>query len=417
MGRNYLQIFIGFLFCVSFSGVSFSSENSLETLNFESALKLAFDQNPKMIEARKAIDVSRGDLLSGRTFRNPEVELEIDSSDSRLNSFEIKQPLAPIGVRFLASQIASGQVQIQKQSLRLAWASVYVQVRETYSNVVLDIKELQLAEDNLNAMRQFFGRVQERYQSGQALKNDFQRAKIELLQAQHDYLAAEKDLKTDKARLNLALGRPIETAFEVHEKLAEEDFRSSFEYIKSIALVNHPDIKIAELELKSRKENLSKEKLTRLPSYFVGFKGTDEEQGEDDYAILAGFSIPLWNLNQGEVKKANAQLEAQMTRSQAVTEETMFNIYQAYLDAELAQKHFELSKKSVEEANELFRLANLHYSEGEIDFLNYLDQIKTARQAKVNYQQCLFHLSHSISVLEASIYSSLRQEEFFNEKF
>jgi outer membrane protein TolC len=93
----------------------------------------------------------------------------------------------------------------------------------------------------------------------------------------------------------------------------------------------------------------------------------------------------------------------------------MFDVYESYLEAELAQKQFELSKKSLDEANELFRLANLRYSEGKIDFLNYLDQVRTSAGAKVRYHEGLFELSRSMSALEASIYASLRQEDFFNE--
>jgi len=419
-----LRIFLFVVLMVVFT-VSAIAETNIERLNFMTSLELAFEHNPQMIEARKAIESSKGDLITTRALENLEAELEIGGlkknedgeRNTNLNSIEIKQPLDPIGVRFLRNKIASNQVHIQNETLRSTWASVYLQVRESYSRIILNIKELELTEDNLNAMRQFFGRVQERYQAGEALKNDFQRAKIELLQAQHAYLAAEKTLKTDKARLNLVLGRSLETEFEVEEKLEEENLHTSIEKLKSMALANRPDIKIAALELDSKKKNLFKEELNRLPSYFLGFKHADEAEGDDDYAVLVGLSIPLWNFNQGEVKKAKAEMEAQMTRSQAVTNEALFDVYQTYLEAELAQKQFELSKKSLEEANELMRLANLKYSEGEIDFLNYLDQIKTARQSKVNYYEGLFHLSRSISALEALIYSSLRQEEFFDEKF
>jgi cobalt-zinc-cadmium efflux system outer membrane protein len=423
MGKTYQKLFTVFLL-LTFSTLSFSQEVNEEKLSFEEALNIAFDHNPQMIEAKKAIESSKGDLITARTFQNPEAELEFGGlkknedgdRNTNLDSIEIRQPLDPIGVRFFKSKIASNQVKIQAESLRSAWASVYLQVREVYSRNILDIKELELAQDNLNAMRQFFGRVQQRYQSGQALKNDFQRAKIELLSAEHAYLAAEKNLKTDQARLNLILGRPMETEFEVVEKLEEEDLQISFEKLKSIALANRPDIKIANLEVDSKNKTLVKEQLNRFPSYFLGFKRINEEE-RDDYAVLVGISLPFWNLNQGEVKKAKAQKETQIVRSEAVKNEALFNVYEAYLEAELSQKQFELSKKSLEEANELLRLANLRYSEGKIDFLNYLDQIKTATQAKVNYYEGLFNLSRSISALEASIYSSLRQEEFFNEKF
>jgi len=422
MGQNSFRLIIFVMFmCVPYL-VSFSAETGRERLTFKEALELAFEHNPRMIEANTMVESARGDLITARTPHNPEAELEFggfkkDASGGRnpnLDSIEVKQPFDPIGVWFLNQKIASNQVKIQGESVRLAWAGVYVQVRDAYSKIIFGEKRLEIAEDNLKSMRQFFGRVQDRYQSGLVIKNDFQRAKIELLQAEHGYLTARKELSVERARLNLALGRPIETDFDLAEKLKEERLLLSIDQLKELAAANRPDIKMAELETDSKNKNLIKEQLKRLPSYSVGFRRVDDEY-EDDYVIVVGISLPLWNLNQGEVKKAKAEKDIQRLRTQAVKNEAEFDVYRAYLDAELAQKQFELSRKSLEESNELYRLANLRYSEGKIDFLNYLDQIKTASQAKVNYYEGLFELSRTMSALEASIYASLRQEEFFNE--
>ncbi len=390
-----------------------------EKLDFKASLDLAFEHNPRIIEARKLIDVSKGELITARTFKNPEAELEIGgfkknedgSRKTNLDSIEIRQPFDPLGVQFLQSKIASNQVKIQEQELRSVWSLIYIDVRQAYSQIILHKKELELASDNLNIMRQFFSRVQLRYNSGQALKNDFQRAKIELVKAENDYLLAEKKLRTDKAKLNLLLGRSMEIEFDIEEDIKESELNVTFEQLKSIAIANRPDIKIAGLELDSKQKSLAKEQLNRLPSYFIGFKRTNETD-KNDYAVLVGISVPLWNLNQGEVKKAKAQKEAQIVRTEAVKNEAVFYVYDAYLTVELNQKQLELFKKSLEEANELLRLANLRYEEGKIDFLNYLDQVKTATQAKVNYSKALFDLGFSVTELEVSIYSSLRQEEY-----
>ncbi len=250
----------------------------------------------------------------------------------------------------------------------------------------------------------------------QVLKNDFQRAKIELLKAENDFLSAEKELKTDKAQFNLLLGRPMTTDFDITDELKEEELSMTFEDLKEIGFKNRPDIKIADLEADQKKKNLIKEHLNRLPSYYVGFKRIDETD-KDDYAILLGISLPIWNLNQGEVKKAKAEKDIQVQRAKTIREIASFEIYEAYLTAELHHQQLDIAKKSLEESDELLRLANLRYSEGKIDFLNYLDQIRTGTQSKVNYYQALFNLSRSISGLEVFISQSLRQEGFLNEKF
>ncbi len=384
-----------------------AQSNPAEELDFKAVLELAFEHNPKVVEARKMIEVSQGDLITARTFKNPEAELEFGDVDS----IEIKQPFDPLGTQFLAAKMASNQVKIQQEDFKSVWSAVYVDVRQAYAQIILRNKILELAQDNLNTMRQFFSKVQIRYQSGQALKNDFQRAKIELVKAENDYLLAQKELRIDKARLNLLLGRAMDIDFNIKEDIKEDVLKISFAALKQMALEKRPDIKIAGLELDNAQQHHAKEQLSRMPSYFIGFKRSDEA-GKDDYALLVGISVPLWNLNQGEVKKAKAHKEAQMVRTEAVKNEAVFNVYDAYLTVELNQQQLELFKKSLEEANELLGLANLRYGEGKIDFLNYLDQIRTATGAKVNYYKALFDLGFSVTTLEASIYSSLRQEEF-----
>ena len=56
----------------------------------------------------------------------------------------------------------------------------------------------------------------------------------------------------------------------------------------------------------------------------------------------------------GRGKKAKAQKEAQQVKVDAAKREVAFEVYEAYTEAELAEKQLSLSKKSLEEANELF---------------------------------------------------------------
>ena len=226
---------------------------------------------------------------------------------------EIRQDLGPPGSRLLQGKIAKNQVLSQEESLKAVWSNIYLEVRRIYAKIILDKKELELTQENLNILRNFFSRVQLRFQSGQALKNDVQRAKIELLKAERSYFLAEKELKVDKARLNLLLGRSFDVSFEVAEELSrqsgippeagkEENIKLSFQELREKALSLRPDLKLEELQLDSAGKNLVKERLNRLPSPFVGFQRTTEEY-ENDSAVVVGLSVPLWNLNQGEVKK------------------------------------------------------------------------------------------------------------------
>ncbi len=395
------------------------ADQSNEILGLEEALSLAYQQNPRIVQARKAIEGSQGDLITARTWANPEVEAEIgglrkDDEGRRkghLDSITFKQSFDPPGVRFLKSKIAQNDVTIQQEALKSVWSEVYLEVREIYARVVLDKKELELKRSHLKSMRQFFSNVQLRYESGQALKNHLQRAKIELLKTESDYLKAENDINVDKARMNLILGRARAIVFEVKDEFKEENLESTLDALVEIALKKRPDVRGEEKTLDSKIKNAHKEQLSRLPSYSLGFQRIDEDY-EKDYAAVVEVSIPLWNLNQGEVKKARSEREAQKVKLEAMKNEVAFEVYVIYQDAQLALKQLDLFRKSLEEANEMFRLAGLRYKEGEIDFINYLDQVKASMDSRMQYYQGLCQLNQSISALEKSIYSSLRGEEF-----
>jgi Outer membrane protein len=402
---------------VMFGVWSFSEAD--EVLTLERALSMARSNNPRVVEACKMIDASRGELITARALPAPEAEFELagfreneeGQRDVKLGSFEIVQGFDPLGTYGLKTRIAKNEVSARGESLKSIWAVIYAEVRETYARIILDKKRLELTDGNLDVYRRFYGQVELRYQSSKALKSELQRSKIELLRSESSFIIAQKELKADKARLNLLLGRPMEYAFSIEEELKEEAIIISLSEATSIASSMSPDIMVEKVRLDSEKRNLVKEQLNRLPSPYVGFKNMNESY-DKDYELIIGASMPLWDMNQGQVQKARAQKEAQATRFEAAKRAVAFNVYQAYLDVELGQKQLELLKKSLEEADELLRVADLSYSEGGIDFINFRDQVKTATETRVRYYEGLFDLSNAISRLEKVMYSSLRKEGY-----
>ena len=203
MSRNIVILFFIFIFLSQFLISPVRAEEVTEALSLKEALSMAYDHNSQMIEARKTIQAAQGDLLTTRTLLNPELEAEIGGlkkngegeRKGRLETVSISQPFEPLGVRMLKTKIAKNEVKITEETFKSVWSNIYSQVRSAYMKIILDKKKLELADENLATIRQLFGNVQIRFQSGQGLKNDLQRAKIELLKAENDYLMAEKEIK------------------------------------------------------------------------------------------------------------------------------------------------------------------------------------------------------------------------------
>ena len=211
--------------------------------------------------------------------------------------------------------------------------------------------------------------------------------------------------------MNLLLGRPMETAFETEEKLQEETLAIRLDELNRMAIENNPSLKIERLNLNSKTLTAQREQLRRLPAFSLGFERIDEDF-EDDYAILVGFTLPLWGGNKGQIEKAAAEKFSQQVNYETAAREVTFEVYQAFLNAQLAEEQVKLYKKSLEEAGEMLRLAQLHYDEGKLDLVGYLDQIRTAKDTKQQYYERLFELTQSITKLESIVNISIRKEGY-----
>jgi outer membrane protein TolC len=75
-------------------------------------------------------------------------------------------------------------------------------------------------------------------------------------------------------------------------------------------------------------------------------------------------SYPLWDLNLGKVKEAQARMNKQKIKLETLKKQVGLEVYEALLDSELADKQVLLQKQALDEADELLRQVTSSYEEG-----------------------------------------------------
>lgn len=384
-----------------------------EGLSLQGALSLAYQNNPQMIVAREEVKASKGRWIQGEALPNPTVEVEVGglkkSEGSRkgsMDSFSIKQPLDVLGTRFLGASMAKDEVRIAKKEIDLIWAKVRARIIELYSTILAQSQALEVANDNLDVTRNFFTKVEIRYQSGKGLKSDVIRARIELSNAENNLLISEKELKVSQGELNLALGRAAEQGLVLSDSLNYEALHYQYETIKGEALLQRADLKQEEIRLSSRKKGFWKALLkVFLPEMAVGLQRTTVEY-ENDTSLILEASYPLWGFNFGEVKEAKAEKNIQQVKLEAFKNAVGLDVYTAFLEAELSDKQVQIQEKTLEESNELLRQISTQYQEGQLSFISYLDNVKTIKQTRVAYLDALKNYKARVASLERAIQST-----------
>ncbi len=409
-----LNIYLFLFICICSNAFIARAESAgASSVSLEGALRLAYQNNPRMIVAREEVKASKGRWIQSEALPNPEVGFEVGglkkSEGSRkgsVDSFSIKQPLDALGTRFLGASMAKDGVRIAKKDIELAWAEVRENIIELYSTILAQEQALEVAEDNLNVTRNFFTKVETRYQSGKGLKSDVIRARIELSSAENNLLIAEKDLKVSQGEFNLALGRVAEEAFVLSDELSYEALNYKYALIKADALLQRADLKQEEIKLRTKKKGLWRALLkVFLPEMAVGVERTTVEY-ENDTALLIEASYPLWGFNLGEVKEAKAEKKIQEIKLEAFKNEVGLDVYTAFLEAELGDKQVQIQQKTLEESNELLRQITTQYQEGQMTFISYLDSMKTIKQTRVAYLEALRNYMTRVAALERAIQST-----------
>ena len=413
MARKLNVYLFLFIYVCSNAFIARAESAGASSVSLEGALRLAYQNNPRMIVAREEVKASKGRWIQSEALPNPEVELEVGglkkSEGSRkgsIDSFAIKQPLDALGTRFLGASMAKDGVRIAKKDIELVWAEVRENIIELYSTILAQEQALEVAEDNLNVTRNFFTKVETKYQSGKGLKSDVIRARIELSSAENNLLIAEKELKVSQGEFKLALGRAAEEELSLSGELNYEALHYQYESIKADALLQRADLKQEEIRLRTKKKGFWRALLkVFMPEMAVGVERTTVEY-ENDTALLIEASYPLWGFNLGEVKEAKAEKKIQEIKLEAFKNEVGLDVYTAFLEAELSDKQVQIQQKTLEESNELLRQITTQYQEGQMTFIAYLDSMKTIKETRVAYLEALKNYKTRVAALERAIQST-----------
>jgi len=361
-----------------------------EALTLKEILTTAKENNPRMVKARKGIDAAKARLITAKTCPNPEIDFSTGNFQDVLNNLEfgIGQEFDLFGKIGVRETIAEADISLANEELAIVWSEIAFEIKSAHYDLLLMEKKKVLAQENLDIFRRFVDSAQLRYNSGSILLNELTRAKIELSQAENEYFLSDKELRASKIRFNLMVNKPVNFEFTLSDSLVFEQGIFECKQLTQKALVNNPEVKI---KLEFIKRNLKEIELAQREVFLnpkFGFTGKHEA---GVLSIGAGITIglPLWNQNIGAIKEAELTSKQSNLDIEYSKKQIEAAIYEACLEAEYTAKQVGSYRKNIEQSVDLQRQADLQYKEGKIDFLTFLDSLRTVKSVKFGYYEAV----------------------------
>lgn len=389
-----LTIFVGGI--LARNGIA----QSIRTVTFEEAVRIALDQNVSLRQAENRVELQTRDVFQRRMDFLP--DLSFFTSGSRGSGFT--QDQAGNNIAF-TNQTVSGQVATQVNLFR-GFADVASLEQARYSrnaseyaydrarqDVVFDVvdnfllhvnarEQVGIHQENLEAQRQQLEQIQEFVNVGARPISDLYQQQALTAQAELQVLNAERDAELSKTRVIQVLQLDPFGEYEFTAPAIENVEFSPESYdlnaLLQTAFDRRVDIEAQEERIRAADQGIRIARSTYWPT--INLNGAyrsnfspDAEEGFFNQLDLnrgnsVGFSIsyPIFDrfsrgttVQQAEVERENARLDLQLLRHQVALQ-----VRQAYLDYLTNEKRLQVTETQERAARQALEAAEERYNVG-----------------------------------------------------
>jgi outer membrane protein len=412
-------------------------------LTLRDAITIALDKNPLRKAALADTHVASADTRMTRSALYPHLafsetatrgndpvyvfggrlrQQRFSETDFSLNRLNTPLPFGNFTTRFSGTwqlfdsfatwhNIARAQLmnQAAEHQLTRTEQEVAFQVVASYYEVLLSSKQLDVAENAVKTASAIVDRSQSRFDSGLSVESDLLTSRVRLATRQQESIRSKNNLAMAIAQLNTVMGEPIESSFELAERLAEPQTPAPvLKDAESLALKTRPDLKriAAQHEAQQQSVSIAKSAFGPQVNVFAGWE-------LDNPTFLAGGGGNNWvsgvevkvDLFQGGAKRAElsrqrALEEKSAAMSQSVSDAIRLDVRRAYYDWDASRQQVEVARASIAQAEESLRINKDRYETGLITITDLLNAEDTARQTQTDYWGTVCRLRTSYARLE-----------------
>ncbi len=378
---------------------------------------IALNNNPTLAQAAARIRALQGKQVQAGLYPNPRIgyvgeEMGNDHTSgmqgASVGQTYITGGKLQLGRATIAKEIAQAQWACQMQRLR-----VLNDVRLGYFEFLAARQSVDLHSQLLEIGRVGLTAAESLHKAQEVSRVDILQAKIEADTAAMQWRDAQHRRQAAGRRLAAVLGvREIELA-RLEGNLESEPppitWEASFERLCS----QSPELARARIGVERTRFALDREIAGRKPDVDAELLVMHNNENNDNIASFnVGLPLPLFNRNQGNIARAQAELNSagfEVRRIELQIQERLTAAFRRYENARNQVDTY--ARELLPNAKESLDLASLGYRQGEIPYLDLLTSQRTFFRVKMAYLDALKELQSSYSLIEGMLLDgSLGQE-------
>lgn len=296
-----------------------------------------------------------------------------------------------------------------------ALADLRQETKNSYLSLLQSLKMQQVADEAVTLLQNQLRDSQNLFTQGIIPKSKYLKVKVELQNAKQEQLKADSSLVDQRNRLSALLQQTIDTVT-LQESSIERDERATFENLYTLSLNNRSELRYLEALKQSQQESIKALNSANYPKIGLSLeynKYGDEllpdkfsygALGEIDDEVVGSVNLSYDLYSGGKVKNQKSVHKYQILSLEEDIKETKLDIklqlQQALEKIKVTKGEIEVTKLSIDEAKEHYRMTNNRFKQQLDSTTDLLDARLLLTQAQNSLYQAKYEHQKAIVNLE-----------------
>lgn len=361
----------------------------IQPITLQEAEDTFLHRNYQLLAQRFRVDADQALVQQARLWNNPSFSATwgfgttnkiqpFYGGNGGQTAYSVDQLITLAGKRNKQVQLAKLNASTTQSEFFELMRTLRLQLRSNYYQLFFLQETEKVLQEQLSNLQKIVDAYEEADKKGSVAHADVIRLRALLVGLSNDYTDLKQQELASQLNLQQLLGNDRQYAPQVDtEGLTRYNLRGyTLPALIDTALLNRPDLRIAQQQLRQAQVNYSLQKALAVPDLHVG--ATYDKAGSyapNFVGLTLGIDLPFWNRNQGNIRSAGNQVKVQEQTLAQGNNIVATDVQQAMQKISLMDKQYQLLdfKSFNNEYNRLIAEVALNFRKGNISLLQFID--------------------------------------------
>jgi outer membrane protein TolC len=281
---------------------------------------------------------------------------------------------------------------------------VVLAVGGAYLQVIAARARVASAEAQLATADALYQQTAQQRSVGLLAQIDVNKSEVQMLTQKQRLSSLQNDLAKQKINLARLTGLPPNERYELTDDVpfAEAPVAGEEDAVTQ-ALMQRPDIKAAQAQIRAAERTVAAARAERLPSLSVnadyGVIGLNPAQSHGTFSAAGTLRIPIFEggRTEGDIEQANAALAQRRAELEDLRSRVESEVRNAFLDLQAAASQVEVSRQNLDVTRQTLDLTRQRFDAGITDSVEVSQAQSSVASAELDYINSVF--AHNVAKL------------------